>query len=80
MVRKIASDVVGVLDVLESAGLVERRRDPHDRRRHAVVLTEKGEWAARRFECLRGEAEARALAGLEPDERRQLVRREGASP
>jgi DNA-binding MarR family transcriptional regulator len=54
------------------AGLVERGRDPHDRRRHAVVLTEKGEWAARRFECLRAEAEGRALAGLEPDERRQL--------
>jgi DNA-binding MarR family transcriptional regulator len=67
-----ASDVVGVLDVLEAAGLIERGRDPEDRRRHAVVLTEKGKWAAQRFDFLRAEAEARALAGLGPDERRQL--------
>ena len=68
-----ASDVVGVIDILESAGLVERRRDPDDRRRHAVVLTPKGEGAARHFEVLRAQAEARALAPLEPDERRQLA-------
>jgi DNA-binding MarR family transcriptional regulator len=68
-----ASDVVGVLDLLEDAGLVERRRDPHDRRRHAVVLTDKGEWAAHRFDVLRAQAEARALAALDPDERRQLA-------
>ena len=67
-----ASDVVGVLDILEEAGLVERRRDPHDRRRHAVVLTSKGEWAAHRFDVLRSQAEARALGSLEPEERRQL--------
>ncbi len=68
-----ASDVVGVLDILEKAGLVERRRDPHDRRRHAVVLTDRGGRAARHFETLRAQAEARALAALEPDERRTLA-------
>jgi DNA-binding MarR family transcriptional regulator len=68
-----ASDVVGVLDILEAAHLVQRRRDPADRRRHAVVLTEAGEAAARHFATLRAEAEARALADLNPDERRQLV-------
>ena len=68
-----ASDVVGVLDILEAAGMVERQRDPHDRRRHAVVLTEQGEGAARRFADLREKATERALAGLEEDERRHLV-------
>ena len=69
-----ASDVVGVLDILEAASMVERRRDPQDRRRHAVVLTEAGEAAARRFATLRARAEERVLANLEPEERRELVR------
>jgi DNA-binding MarR family transcriptional regulator len=68
-----ASDVVGVLDILEAAAMVQRRRDPSDRRRHAVVLTELGEAAARRFADLRGQATARVLAGLDDGERRQLV-------
>ena len=68
-----ASDVVGVLDILEQAGMGERRRDPDDRRRHAVVLTEAGERASRRLKALRSEVEARVLAGLEPDERGQLA-------
>ncbi len=68
-----ASDVVGVLDILENAGMVERRRDPQDRRRHAVVLTEVGETAARHFAALRAKAVDRALANLDADERRQLA-------
>jgi len=68
-----ASDVVGVMDVLESAGIVERRRDPHDRRRHAVVLTEEGEAAAQRFLDLRAEVEERVFGGLNANERRQLT-------
>lgn len=68
-----ASDVVGVLDILEAAHMVQRQRDERDRRRHAVVLTETGEDAARRFAALRDRATERALAGLDDDERRQLV-------
>ena len=67
------SDVVGAVDILERGGLVERHRDPDDRRRHAVVITPEGRKRSERLKALMIEAEARSLAGLDADEQEQLT-------
>ncbi|WP_433479454.1 MarR family winged helix-turn-helix transcriptional regulator [Spirillospora sp. CA-142024] len=40
--RMDAGDLVGIVDALEDAGHVRRRRDPDDRRRYALEATEDG--------------------------------------
>lgn len=67
------SDLVGVLDVLEDAGLIERRRDPNDRRRNAVVTTTRGRKASARLRDVASSAEDRVLANLGAEQRRQLA-------
>jgi DNA-binding MarR family transcriptional regulator len=71
------SNVTGIVDRLESRGLVERRPDPADRRVKLAAATEEGRRVARVLrESLRF---ARApLAGLSEEERvslRDLLRR-----
>ncbi|MFC3576676.1 MarR family winged helix-turn-helix transcriptional regulator [Streptomyces yaanensis] len=71
------SNVTGIVDRLESRGLVERRPDPTDRRVKLAVATEEGRKVAKSLrESLRFAREP--LAGLGEEERvvlRGLLRR-----
>lgn len=66
------SHLVGVLDELEEQGLIERRRDPDDRRRQMVSLTAKGEQALVRLRALAKEVDDAFLEPLDASERTTL--------
>ena len=64
--------LVGLLDELEERNLVERRRDPADRRRHIVRLTPEGKKALAKLRALARQVEDDFLASLVEEERAQL--------
>ncbi|HWA66074.1 MAG TPA: MarR family winged helix-turn-helix transcriptional regulator [Mycobacteriales bacterium] len=66
------SRVVGFVDDLESAGLVERRRDERDRRVHRLYLTAAGTKVMRRLAELGKAAEEDLLRSLSQAERQTL--------
>lgn len=66
------TNVVALLNELESIGLVERRRSPQDRRRHTVVLTDAGTARLAEAEGALAALEQRMFAGLEDDELKTL--------
>jgi DNA-binding MarR family transcriptional regulator len=66
------SRVVGFVDDLEAAGLVERRRDERDRRVHRLFLTAAGTKVMRRVAELGKESEEALLGSLSPTDRRTL--------
>jgi DNA-binding MarR family transcriptional regulator len=67
-----ANNVVLLLNELEAAEHVERRRDPLDRRRHLVHITAAGHRAMERAERAQETVEDEVLAALSPDERATL--------
>jgi MarR family transcriptional regulator, lower aerobic nicotinate degradation pathway regulator len=64
--------LVGLLDELEERGLVERRRDPNDRRRHLVSLTQDGKRTLRQLRALSRQTEDEFLEPLSEVERATL--------
>ena len=68
-----ATRMVFLVDELEKRGLVERRRNPADRRSHALYLTGQGAETLDRVRAISVEHEAQLSAGLTDAERKQLA-------
>jgi DNA-binding MarR family transcriptional regulator len=68
------SNLVSFLNALEHDGLVLRRRDPADRRRHIVEITKLGAERVPRCDGPVASLEDQLFATLSPDDRKQLQR------
>ncbi|OLZ57886.1 MarR family winged helix-turn-helix transcriptional regulator [Amycolatopsis keratiniphila] len=67
-----STNVVGLLNDLESANLIERRRSPADRRRHIVELTDVGLKQLVKAEFALAAVEDEVLGALDKDQRETL--------
>lgn len=67
-----ANNTVLLLNELEDDGLVRRERDPGDRRRHIVRLTEQGSREFSTAQRNRESLEDEVLVALSPEERETL--------
>ena len=65
--------LVALVDGLEHRGLLERRRNPDDRRLNAVHLTEAGRELLRTLGRVAREHDDAVLAALDPHQRAQLL-------
>jgi DNA-binding MarR family transcriptional regulator len=66
------SSMVSTIDELEAEGLVERRRNPQDRRAHALHVTANGRRTLTEGRELARRAQEELLAPLNREERAQL--------
>jgi DNA-binding MarR family transcriptional regulator len=64
--------LVGILDELEERGLIERKRDPNDRRRHVVTMTPAGRRALTKLRALSEKLDDSYLAPLSDEDRETL--------
>ncbi|WP_051326099.1 MarR family winged helix-turn-helix transcriptional regulator [Glycomyces tenuis] len=64
--------MVAVVDRLEALGLVERRRDPSDRRKQSVMRTERGARRLTEAAAALAAAETEFLSPLSESQRRTL--------
>ncbi|HEX3926294.1 MAG TPA: MarR family transcriptional regulator [Streptosporangiaceae bacterium] len=69
-----AQTMADMVRALEDRGMVERHRDPADRRRLVLALTADGRALLRRYRGSVAELERRMLAGLTADEAAELRR------
>src|SRR5438132_2254384 len=69
-----ASKLVAVLNDLEDEGMIVRRRDPADRRRHIVEVSKEGRALVAAGERALAQVEERLFADLDDGERVQLRR------
>lgn len=67
-----ASDMVRLVDSLETHGWVTRERDAKDRRRQIIIPTKKGSKAQAQLATAVGEAEGRALDATTTKQLKQL--------
>ncbi|WP_442907012.1 MarR family winged helix-turn-helix transcriptional regulator [Kitasatospora sp. NBC_01250] len=72
-VRIDPKDVVGILNDLQTKGLVLRDRDPRDARKNAIALSPAGAELLTRLERLGDTANEELLTPLAPEERELLL-------
>ena len=68
------TNLVAILNELEQRGLATRRRDPEDRRRHIVEVSNRGLAMIEKASQVMAGVEEELLEGLEPAERDELER------
>jgi DNA-binding MarR family transcriptional regulator len=68
-----APRLVALIDDLESRGLVQRSRDPADRRNYALSLTASGRETMKRIATIARQHERAITAAIDDDERTELA-------
>jgi MarR family transcriptional regulator, 2-MHQ and catechol-resistance regulon repressor len=71
--HQVTATMTGIVDRLAEHGLVERARDPHDRRALHVLLTSKGQSLMEEIDTHQRARLERVFAEFSPAERRQIL-------